>query len=369
MPWAERPGGGLTGPPAVPLVRESCRGERQRGIVPAAIRSPPFRFPATTARTLRLAAAGRGPILGASGSQPRPSAPACPWPAAPRARACACIPCAPRTCTRCRTSSSALPGRWRSCAAWACSPRGRGGRRSRSRRSSSSTRAPGRSSSTPGCANAVAEDGARRWASRRGVAYTDRDGAGWALPAQLRERGVDPMDVRTVVMTHLHYDHASAIAEFPQATFVVDAREWRRRRARGGFTKGYARKLIDHPYDWREVDFDDPRVASFARSGARSTSSATARSGCCPRPATRRATCRSCCASRAAASCCSPATPRTRSARSTRTCVPAVRRGRAPPTGARCAEIRALPRADARRRGHLRPRPRPLADVRVYASR
>jgi glyoxylase-like metal-dependent hydrolase (beta-lactamase superfamily II) len=74
------------------------------------------------------------------------------------------------------------------------------------------------------------------------------------------------MDIRTVVMTHLHYDHAGAIAEFPQATFVVDADEWRAARS-GGFTKGYAHKLIDHPYDWREVDFDDPRVASFASFG------------------------------------------------------------------------------------------------------
>jgi N-acyl homoserine lactone hydrolase len=67
-------------------------------------------------------------------------------------------------------------------------------------------------------------------------------------------------------MTHLHYDHAGGIADFPQATFVVDADEWAAARS-GGFTKGYARKLVDHPFDWREVDFDDPRVTSFASFG------------------------------------------------------------------------------------------------------
>ena len=117
-----------------------------------------------------------------------------------------------------------------------------------------------------GMANAVAEEGSKALGVAAGVAYTVEMEPGWALTEQLPERGVDPMDVRTVVMTHLHYDHAGAIAEFPQATFVVDADEWRAARS-GGFTKGYAHKLIDHPYDWREIDFDDPRVASFASFG------------------------------------------------------------------------------------------------------
>ncbi|HZC13515.1 MAG TPA: MBL fold metallo-hydrolase, partial [Thermoleophilaceae bacterium] len=41
-----------------------------------------------------------------------------------------------------------------------------------------------------------------------------------SVPAQLREKGIPPGDVRVVIMTHLHSDHASAISEFPQATFV-----------------------------------------------------------------------------------------------------------------------------------------------------
>src|SRR3954451_10540433 len=42
-----------------------------------------------------------------------------------------------------------------------------------------------------------------------------------ALAAQLRERfDVDNADVPLVVMTHLHIDHASAMSDFPGATFV-----------------------------------------------------------------------------------------------------------------------------------------------------
>src|SRR5918992_2821416 len=50
--------------------------------------------------------------------------------------------------------------------------------------------------------------------------------AGQALPAQLRERGIEPSAVRTVVMTHMHIDHASGISEFPDATFVLARAEW-----------------------------------------------------------------------------------------------------------------------------------------------
>jgi len=113
---------------------------------------------------------------------------------------------------------------------------------------------------------AVAEEGARALGFAAGLAYSIEMEPDQAVVEQLRARGVDPMDVRVVVMTHLHYDHAGAVADFPQATFVVDADEWRAARS-GGFTKGYARKLVDHPFDWREVDFDDPRVTSFATFG------------------------------------------------------------------------------------------------------
>ena len=46
------------------------------------------------------------------------------------------------------------------------------------------------------------------------------------IPAQLRERGLDASDLKTVIMTHLHFDHSSGIAEYPQATFVLSKAEW-----------------------------------------------------------------------------------------------------------------------------------------------
>ena len=117
-----------------------------------------------------------------------------------------------------------------------------------------------------GLPKAVADEGSRALGFAAGIAYSIEMESDQAVVEQLPARGVDPMDVRVVVMTHLHYDHAGGLAAFPQATFVVDADEWRAARS-GGFTKGYSRRLVDHPFDWREVDFDDPRVTSFASFG------------------------------------------------------------------------------------------------------
>jgi N-acyl homoserine lactone hydrolase len=79
--------------------------------------------------------------------------------------------------------------------------------------------------------------------------------AGQALPAQLRERGLDPSAVRAVVMTHLHVDHASGISEFPGATFLVSRAEWHAA-ADQGPTHGYVRRQFDHAFDYRLLDFE-----------------------------------------------------------------------------------------------------------------
>jgi glyoxylase-like metal-dependent hydrolase (beta-lactamase superfamily II) len=44
-------------------------------------------------------------------------------------------------------------------------------------------------------------------------------------PELLRRIGIDPKDVRTVVLTHLHWDHYSGEEFFPQATYYLQRRE------------------------------------------------------------------------------------------------------------------------------------------------
>ena len=88
-----------------------------------------------------------------------------------------------------------------------------------------------------------------------------------AVSAQLRARDIDPADVRVVVMTHLHNDHASAMSEFPGATFVFDEHEWMAATAARSVLRGYVKKQFDHAFDYRTISFDDPETESFAGFG------------------------------------------------------------------------------------------------------
>jgi N-acyl homoserine lactone hydrolase len=87
--------------------------------------------------------------------------------------------------------------------------------------------------------------------------------AGQAVPAQLRERGIDPAEVRTVVMTHLHVDHASGISEFPGATFVLSRAEWDAATSQGPL-HGYVTRQFDHAFDYRLLDFEGEDAESFS---------------------------------------------------------------------------------------------------------
>jgi N-acyl homoserine lactone hydrolase len=84
-----------------------------------------------------------------------------------------------------------------------------------------------------------------------------------AAGAQLRAKGIEPSDVRVVIMTHFHPDHASAIVDFPDATFLVSDVEWEAATG-GGQRQGYVRSQFDHGFDYRLVDFDSADASSFS---------------------------------------------------------------------------------------------------------
>ncbi len=88
------------------------------------------------------------------------------------------------------------------------------------------------------------------------------------VPAQLRERGLDPNEIPVVVMTHMHSDHTSAISEFPNSSFVLSETEWEAA-ARGPqpLLNGYRRPHFDYAFDYRTVDFDRGGIDSYANFG------------------------------------------------------------------------------------------------------
>ena len=94
-------------------------------------------------------------------------------------------------------------------------------------------------------------------------------------------------------MTHLHPDHASAISDFPEATFLVTKAEWEAA-SDGGQRDGYVKRQFDHGFDYR-LSTSTPRTRTRSpASPARSTSSATAACASRSRRGTRPGTCRWC---------------------------------------------------------------------------
>ena len=71
----------------------------------------------------------------------------------------------------------------------------------------------------------AARDNVRRAYGRRAaLAYKMRLEEGSTVGARLLDRGLDPLGLGLVVMTHLHYDHTGSVEAFPRAPFVCDQR-------------------------------------------------------------------------------------------------------------------------------------------------
>lgn len=91
---------------------------------------------------------------------------------------------------------------------------------------------------------------------------------GETITDQLRSRGIDARQLVTVILTHLHFDHASGIAEYPAATFVLAKREWEAAANDDRpLLRGYHPPHFDYLFDYRTVDFDGPTISSYASFG------------------------------------------------------------------------------------------------------
>lgn len=105
-----------------------------------------------------------------------------------------------------------------------------------------------------------------------GRVFGGRGGAAIApgrdLPAQLRDRGIEPKSLRLVVMTHMHFDHTSGMSQFPGAMFVITEEEWTAATTDSRpLLRGYRPAHFDYAFDYRTISYDSPGISSYASFG------------------------------------------------------------------------------------------------------
>ena len=84
--------------------------------------------------------------------------------------------------------------------------------------------------------------------------------------AQLQAIGIEPADVRWVVLSHLHTDHAGGLAPFAASDVLVSRAEWERATGLGGRLRGYLPQHWPAGLQPRLLDFSGPPVGPFAAS-------------------------------------------------------------------------------------------------------
>ena len=81
---------------------------------------------------------------------------------------------------------------------------------------------------------------------------------------QMRARGLEPEDVRWVILTHLHQDHDGGLHHFPNAEFIVSQDEWNVAAGFKGRMNGYLNQRWPHYFSPTLVDFQEEPIGPFS---------------------------------------------------------------------------------------------------------
>ncbi|MBA2460473.1 MAG: MBL fold metallo-hydrolase [Actinobacteria bacterium] len=114
-------------------------------------------------------------------------------------------------------------------------------------------------------ARAVAPGWFPRWQPFFRLARFELAGADEVAP-QLRGRGIDPLRVSRVVLSHLHTDHVGGLDAFTHAEVLVARTEWERATGLGGRVRGYLPQYWPTGLQPTLVDFEGPPVGPFPSS-------------------------------------------------------------------------------------------------------
>ena len=83
---------------------------------------------------------------------------------------------------------------------------------------------------------------------------------------QLRGLGINAMDVKKIIVTHLHFDHDAGLAYFPNCDVYVRPGELRRASGLAGRLRGYLPERWPKSFDPRPLEFVPEPYGPFDRS-------------------------------------------------------------------------------------------------------
>ncbi len=83
---------------------------------------------------------------------------------------------------------------------------------------------------------------------------------------QMRAIGLDPNDVRWVLLTHLHTDHAGGLAHFPKAEHLVSRSEYATAKGTKGLLRGYPSNRWPRWFNPTLIDMKPEPVSPFPTS-------------------------------------------------------------------------------------------------------
>lgn len=99
-----------------------------------------------------------------------------------------------------------------------------------------------------------------QYCERRGVKPSEEVGA------LLRAKGFDPLNIKTVLMTHMHGDHAGGIPDFPNSEFLLSETEKQAINAPNAVFNGYLKMHYPNWFKPIGTTFTDGAFENFDRS-------------------------------------------------------------------------------------------------------
>ena len=85
------------------------------------------------------------------------------------------------------------------------------------------------------------------------------------VASQLRALGIEPDEIRFVILSHLHTDHVGGIDDFRRASVLVSRPEWERATGLRGLIRGYLPQHWPAGLEPKLVNFVGGAVGPFAR--------------------------------------------------------------------------------------------------------